>query len=82
MDRTKSLVTHHTRAAIMRHLFQGEGTHTLTRHGVKMTFTLTAQPTLDGQRIEWRARIGKTWEQGKAGTVTDAIREIERIAAR
>jgi hypothetical protein len=31
--------------------------------------------------VHWRARIGGEWTDGEAGTVFDAIQEIERRAA-
>ena len=52
------------------------------RKGVHIEITLSRQPNLGGNRIKWRARIQKIWKQGKAGTVFDAIEEIELEAAK
>jgi hypothetical protein len=73
------LVTGTTRGIIVRALKQ-VNTWTGRRHGIKMVFRMSSQPNLRGERIEWRARIGRVWSSGVAGTVWDAIKEIEQLA--
>ena len=46
-----------------------------------MKFTLSRQADLEGRRIVWKARIAGVWEHGKAGTLWDAIEQIETRAA-
>lgn len=49
-----------------------------TRKGIMMRFHLSKQPSLTGNRIAWHARINKIWTKGKAGTVWEAVEQIER----
>lgn len=75
------LITSALRGTISRAIREA-GSWNGRRAGVRMQFALSAQPDLEGNRIEWRARIGKQWQQGKSGTVFDAVRDIEKAAAR
>lgn len=80
-SRVKSLTPLFTPAA------RGQVTHQVvnlgkwhgTRKGIAMQFELSKQPSLTGNRIAWRARSNKIWQRGKAGTVWEAIEQIERM---
>ena len=71
------ILTPHTRGLIVRALEQ-KGEWKGTRGPLRLVFRLSAQPTLDNSRVEWRARIGGRWHSGIAPTVTDAEQEIDR----
>ena len=75
------LITPHTRSIIQSSL-KNAGHAIITRRGITMRFSLSQQPTLDGNRVEWHARIRGAWQSGKAGTVFDAAREIETLDAK
>ena len=77
------VLTPHTRGAISHavSLFQKwRG----TRKGVKMELTLSPPSMKVTKRVYWRARVPKSgrypahWANGAAGTVYDALNEIER----
>jgi hypothetical protein len=72
-------VSPRTRGRILREILKGRDVQA-TGRGIEMHFTLSSQPTLDDKRIEWRARIRRHWYRGKAGSVFDALQEIEREA--
>jgi len=73
------LVSPRTRGRILREIMKGREVQA-TGRGIEMHFTLSAQPNFENQRVEWRARIRRHWYHGKAGSVFDALQEIEREA--
>lgn len=73
------LVSSRTRGRIVHAIMAGRPAQA-TRRGIEMHFEVSDQPTLEGDRIAWRARIRRHWYSGKAGTVFDAIDQIERQA--
>ena len=82
----RPLFSPHARSAIS-HLVHRAGQWKGTRHGVKVEIRLSAQPDLEGKAFEWRARIltraaGYQWQDGVAGSVFDALRDIEHEAER
>jgi hypothetical protein len=87
MTRRRDLVSHHTRAAIMRAM-EDAGEWAGRRKEVKIElhydnfYTGEQGPGLMARvRVSWRARIAGQWQTGKAETVYEAIREIEERAA-
>ena len=83
MQRSKVLFSQMARARITHRLHQVKKWKG-TRSGVRVEFTLSDQPTLTGDRVMWRARFrgSASWKQGSAGTVWDAIGQIEKEAAK
>lgn len=77
------LVTPASRAKIS-HAVTSEPRHVWTgiRKGVHMRIALNQQPTLENHRIVWTAIHNHNKHTGTAGTVWDAIAEIEREVAR
>ena len=73
------LVSPRTRGRIVRAIMAGRPAQA-TRRGIEMHFEVSDQPTLEGDRIAWRARIRRHWYGGKASTVFAAIEEIDRQA--
>ncbi len=71
-------VSAHVRGAITRAVKETGEWHG-TRRGIKLEFKRSSQPTLEGLTLEWRARVGKIWHQGKAGNVWDALQEIGKL---
>jgi hypothetical protein len=49
------------------------------RDGIILRFHLSDQPDMDGRRVEWQANIAGKVEQGKSGTVTEALDEIATL---
>ena len=71
------ILTPHTRGLIVRALKQ-EGEWRGTRGPLRLVFRLSDQPTLNQERIEWRAKIAGRWYSGIAATVTEAEQEIDQ----
>jgi hypothetical protein len=72
------LFTPHTLGLIVRKL-QARRALVIRRGGVRCSFAVSEQPTLQNLRIEWTAKIDGYRHQGKSGTVWDATAEIERL---
>jgi hypothetical protein len=69
------LLTPHTRGLIV-HALKDCGQWHGKRGTVRLWFRLLEQPTLEGHRVGWRARINGHVHKGVAATVVDAEREI------
>jgi hypothetical protein len=81
MNRRRQLVSQHTRAAIMRQMSEA-GEWSGRRKEVKIELKYNGRTVPGGvAAVSWRARIAGQWQVGTAGTVYDAIREIEERAA-
>jgi hypothetical protein len=78
--RRHGLITSTTRAALYRTLKSKEVAR-VTRAGIKMEFRISNQPTFEGDRVQWKARVKKQWQHGTASSIADAAEQIERIAA-
>jgi hypothetical protein len=72
-------VTPTTRARIARALYQSKAAKWKgSRAGIAMTFALSAQPTLEGHRINWTAVIRGKLFGGTSETVSAGADKIER----
>jgi hypothetical protein len=80
MDRFNNFaVTPVTRSRIAAALYRSPAAKWKgSRAAVAMTFVLSAQPTLEGHRIEWTAVIRGERFRGTSSTVADAADQIER----
>jgi hypothetical protein len=68
-----------TRARIARALYRTNAAKWKgSRAGIAMTFTLSAQQTLEGHRISWTAVIRGKLFGGTTATVHDGADQIER----
>jgi hypothetical protein len=83
MERFKVLFSPLARARITHKIQTGKKWKG-TRSGARIEFVLSDQPNLSGERVKWRARFQRAadWKQGTAGTVWEAIEQIERMAAK
>lgn len=66
------------RARILQELIHGAHAWRGRRRGVKYRFALSAQPDLAGKRIHYRAFFNRHRIEGVAGTLSEAINEIDR----
>jgi hypothetical protein len=81
LQRFREFVTPAARSKISAAVYRSEAHRWKGRRGgIAMSFTLSAQPDLEGRRIVWTAEIRGAKIQGVSGTVYEAIDQIERKA--
>lgn len=80
--RNRELMTPHTRSLIYRSCHSPGDKWKGTRRGVKVEIMYSSQPTLEGERVTWRARINREWRAGASQSIREAIETIEHEASR